>query len=127
MRVPQIGFGFLLLVLGACGTSVPQPQSVIVSQDLITVLMTNGTTCLGPAPSAEVLSWAGRLQDCPSPYDYTVEIDPRANPLRLILVEFFEAVGLDDILSPIARVEITSPGGVTRTFVSPPPPLEVGD
>jgi len=110
----------LVLALAACQPGNPRPDSVELDRDLLTVRFSNAETCLGPAPAegAET-GWSGTLQSCAYPHAYTVDIDPRANPIRLILQEVFGALGGEDILTPIATVSITDPSGRVRQFETP--------
>ncbi len=110
--------------LAACASAAPQPAQVSLTDTLLTVRMSNGTICQGPAPAEGLTSWSGQLQDCPTPFAYSVEIDPGTNPTRFILEELLTSLGGEALFAPFATVEITSDTGVTRTFVSPPPDLD---
>jgi hypothetical protein len=105
-----------LATLAACATGPATPTRVSLDPDLLTVAMSDGTTCRGPAPATGAeTGWSGRLTGCPSGYAYTVEIDPGTNPIRFILTEVFGA----GILSPLATVTITDATGRTRSFQTP--------
>jgi hypothetical protein len=120
-RLPlTLGALAALTALAACDTGPARPDRVDLDRSLLRVAMTDGSTCLGPAPGGGgVEAWSGRLQDCPWPYAYTVEIDPRSNPVRYVLEEVLGAVGADDLLSPIATVTITGPEGRQTVFATP--------
>ncbi len=109
--------GLAPLVLVACVMGSATPDQVELSANMLTVRMSDGSTCQGPAPSngAEA-GWSGQLQDCAWSYDYIVEIDEGTNPVRLILTEVFGDLG---ILSPLADVTIIGPDGRTRVFQTP--------
>ena len=109
------------LGLTACATTPPRPLSVSLTDTNLTGPMSNGTTCTGTAPEGAATGWSGTLQNCPTPYAYTVEIDPGTNPVRFILEEIFTALGGPDVIAPLATVTITDQTGRTRTFASPPP------
>ena len=85
---------------------------------MLTVTMSDASTCRGPAPTqgAET-GWSGTLTGCPWSYPYTVEIDPRTNPVRFVLEEIFG----DGVVAPVATVTITDATGRARTFQSPEP------
>jgi len=105
------------VVLVACAIGPAEPRQVALDANLLTVRMSDGSTCLGPAPSTGAeAGWSGRLQDCPWDYAYTVEIDEGTNPIRLILTEVFGEFGL---LSPVADVTITDATGRDRVFQTP--------
>lgn len=115
----------LPVALAACASVPAVPQRVDLDADLLSVRMSDGTTCLGPAPGAEAAAgWSGRLQGCAWDYAYTVEIDPGTNPMRFIFEEVFGALGLEGVLSPLAEVTITGADGRPRVFRSPPEPEE---
>jgi len=105
------------LGLAACVMTSAEPRQVDLEADLLTVRMSDGSTCLGRAPvGGAPEGWSGRLQDCAWDYPYTVEIDSRTNPVRFILTEVFGESGL---ISPIADVTITVPSGRARVFQMP--------
>jgi hypothetical protein len=105
-----------LAMLAACGTGPATPARVTLEADLLTVAMSDASTCRGPAPATGAeAGWSGRLAGCPWDYAYTVEIDPGTNPIRFILQEVFG----DSIVSPLATVTITDATGRTRSFQTP--------
>lgn len=113
-----IASSLTLAALAACATGPATPTDVSLDRSLLTVAMSDASTCRGPAPAqgAET-GWSGTLTGCPWPYAYTVEIDPRTNPLRFVLEEVFG----DSIIAPVATVTITDATGRARTFQSPEP------
>jgi hypothetical protein len=106
----------ILAALGACAIGPATPSRVTLDRSLLSVAMSDGSTCLGPAPAqgAET-GWSGRLAECRWGYAYAVEIDPRTNPVRFVLEEIFG----DRIIGPIATVTITDATGRTRVFQTP--------
>jgi len=125
MRPTTILLATVALALAACVAGPPRPSEVRLTHALLTVRMSDGSTCLGPAPQdgAET-GWSGRLQGCDSGYSHAVEIAPGANPLRFALEEVLGAVGLEDALAPMATVTIIGADGTRRRFVSPPPRVD---
>ncbi len=111
------------LFLAACAQSGGTPESVMVQKDRITVRMSSGWPCVGfRTPATETPDgWAGRLEGCPEQYPYRVTLKKGNNPVRLVLVEVFTAIGLGDSIAPVAEVEITTGKGRTRVFRSPEP------
>lgn len=110
-----------LATLAACATGPAAPERVTLDATLLSVGMSDGTTCLGPAPDAGAgTGWSGTLSGCASPYPYTVEIDPGTNPVRFILQEIFG----DRLIRPLATVTITDATGRDRVFQSPEPLTE---
>jgi hypothetical protein len=105
-----------LATLAACATGPATPRSVSLEADMLTVAMSDASTCLGPAPATGAeTGWSGRLTECPWTYAYTVEIDPGTNPISFLLQEVFG----DGFVSPVATVTITDATGRTRTFQTP--------
>lgn len=112
----------LATALAACAINPAEPVAIRLTDDELRVRMSDGSRCIGRAPPGEyVLAWRGALTDCPWPYAYTVEIDPRASPLRYVAEAFTDAVGLDDLIAPVARVGIVGANGRERIFTSPNP------
>jgi hypothetical protein len=102
--------------LAACATGHATPQRVMLDADLLSVRMSDGSTCRGPAPAtAAPTGWSGTLEGCGSPYPYVVEIDPRTNPVRFILQEILG----DRVIGPLATVTITDASGRARVFQTP--------
>ncbi|QBY01054.1 hypothetical protein E2K80_10220 [Rhodophyticola sp. CCM32] len=124
LRHPTILTAAALIALSACSIGPARPLSVALTETNITVPMSNGTTCRDTASPGAGNQWSGNLQGCPTPYAYTVEIDPGTNPVRYILQEIFTALGNPDVIAPVARVTITDDTGRTRVFASPQPSLE---
>lgn len=110
-----------LLALAACAAGPATPERVTLDATLLTVGMSNGSTCRGPAPaSGAATGWSGRLTGCASTYPYTVEIDPGTNPIRFVLQEILG----DRIIGPLATVTITDATGRDRVFQTPERPGE---
>jgi len=112
-----------LLTVAACAQTGPgRPESVMLSQDRVSVRMDTGARCLGLRAAGDETGtgWAGRLQGCAADYPYEVVLQDGANPLRLLLEAGLEALGGEGLLAPRAEVEITGPEGQTWRFRSPP-------
>jgi len=107
-----------LATLTACASGPATPLRVSLDRSLLEVTMSDASTCRGPAPAqgAEA-GWSGTLMGCAWAYPYTVEIDPRTNPIRFVLEEVFG----DSIIAPVATVTITDASGRARVFESPEP------
>ena len=102
--------------LAACATGPATPQRVTLDADLLSVRMSDGSTCSGPAPSSGAdTGWSGTLTGCASAYPYVVEIDPGTNPIRFVLQEILG----DRIIGPLATVTITDATGRDRVFQTP--------
>jgi hypothetical protein len=107
-----------LATLAACATGPATPERVTLDATLLTVGMSDATTCLGPAPDTGAeTGWSGTLTGCATPYPYVVEIDPGTNPVRFILQEFLG----ERLIRPLATVTITDATGRDRVFQSPEP------
>jgi opacity protein-like surface antigen len=109
----------LAAALAGCAASAPRPVEVTLDRTLLEVRLSNGQTCLGPAPDAVDAGWSGTLQGCAVAWPYTVDIDTRTNPVRFVLQEIFTAIGLADALAPVATVTLTDDAGRLRRFASP--------
>lgn len=107
--------------LAACAINPAEPVSINLTDDRLRVQMSDGSRCFGVRPEGDPYTWTGTLTDCPWPFAYRVEIDPGTNPLRFVLEEFTTSVGLDTLISPVARVEVIDANGRTRIFGSPDP------
>lgn len=106
----------ILTALAACATGPASPQRVTLDPDLLTVGMSDGSTCRGPAPATGAgAGWSGTLTGCAAAYPYTVEIDPGTNPIRFVLQEILG----DRIIGPLATVTITEATGRDRVFQTP--------
>lgn len=106
----------ILTALTACATNPAAPERVTLDPDLLTVAMSDGSTCLGPAPATGAeTGWSGVLTGCASAYPFTVEIDPGTNPVRFVLQEILG----DRIIGPLATVTITDATGRDRVFQTP--------
>ena len=106
-------------LLAACASDQDAaPKEVRVTQDTLSVRLTNGTLCKAPRP--ETGNWAGQFDTCDSPIEYRVEGVDRTNPVRILFEEFFGALGGEDLLLPEARVTLTAPDGQAWVFLSPP-------
>jgi hypothetical protein len=111
----------VLMLLAGCagGAGNPVPQAARLSDEVLTVTLSDGTVCRA--------NWAaeggsGRLQDCGPGYGYAVKLVENPNILRQLFTGLVEALGADGVSPPMAEVVITDPAGMDRVFVSPPDP-----
>lgn len=106
---------FLIAVLAGCAAAPPVPQAARLSADLLTVTLSDGTTCRA--------AWAaqGRLDGCGPGFGYAVRVVDNPNLLRRLAVGLFGALGAEGALAPLAEVVLTDGAGGTWRFVSPPP------
>lgn len=111
----------IVLFLAACSQTGGRPEAVLLENDRVTVRMSSGSPCVGfrDASTQTATGWAGTLEGCPMPYPYKVTLQPGTNPVRWVLQETFTALGGDNIVAPLALVEVTAPGGVIYRFRSP--------
>lgn len=108
----------ILATLAACAMGPATPERVTLDATLLSVGMSDGSTCLGPAPETGAQTgWSGTLTGCASAYPYVVEVDPGTNPVRFILQEILG----DRLIRPLATVTITDASGRDRVFQSPEP------
>lgn len=106
-------------LLAACASDQEAaPKNVRVTQDMLSVRLTNGTLCKAPRPDSG--NWAGQFDTCGSPVEYRVEGVDRSNPVRIVMEELLGALGGEDLLLPEARVTLSAPDGREWVFLSPP-------
>ena len=107
----------LVLLLAGCAMPAPEPslQSVRLTGSRLTLVLSNGTRCS--------VDWrqvpAGRMERCGPGYGYAVSVDENPNLLRHLAEGIVLALGGRDVLSPMAEVVITGPGGTDQVFVFP--------
>lgn len=108
-----------VLFLGACAGigQAPVPQAARLSDEVLTVVLADGTVCRADWAAA---GGAGRLERCGPGYDYTVAVVEKPNLLRQFWTGLTQALGADGAVPPMARVVISGDGR-TWEFVSPPP------
>jgi hypothetical protein len=106
----------IVTALAACAVGPASPERVTLDADLLSVRMSDGSTCRGPAPASGFeAGWSGTLTGCAATYPYVVEIDPGTNPIRFVLQEILG----DRIIRPVATVTITDATGRDRVFQTP--------
>lgn len=119
----RLAFLLLPVLAAACaGLTTPVPTAARLSQDRLTVTLSNGEICTGPRPAgqAPARGWSGTLQGCGQALPYEVRMDPHRNLLQGLLVELFGAVGAKGLLAPGGEVRVTDARGTPHVFVSPP-------
>ena len=109
-----------VLALVACANlGTPPPSDVALTNDNLSVRLSNGETCYGPAPAEASGGWSGQLQGCSVAYSYDVAVQPGTNPVRMVLHEIFTAIGLEGALVPLATVTIDDGAGRDWRFATP--------
>lgn len=109
-----------LTVLAGCVTIAsgsPRPQEVRLSQNRLTLVLSDGTICRADRPAAPV----GRFDACGPGFGYAVREIDNPNLLRQIWTGVTNALGAEGAVPPLAEVVITDPAGIDTTFASPPP------
>ena len=106
-----------LVLLAACAAPVadPVPQSVRLTDQRLTLLLADGTRCSVDWRRAPV----GRMDNCGPGYGYAVTVEDNPNLLRQLVEGIVLALGGQGVLSPMAEVVITAPGGADQVFVFP--------
>lgn len=110
----------MLPLLSACALlqADPVPQAARLSDTLLTVTLSDGTTCRADWAAA---GGAGRLDDCGAGYDYAVTVAETPNILRQLVDGVFAALGADGVSPPLGTVVLTDAAGRDFTFASPVP------
>jgi hypothetical protein len=110
----------LMLMLAGCAAPVEGPapvlQSVRLSDAKLTLTLSDATRCSVDWRAAPV----GRMDRCGAGYGYAVKVDKNPNVLRQLVQGVMLALGGEGMLSPMAEVVITGPGGTDQVFVMPP-------
>ena len=110
----------IVLALAACAAPVvpsanAQLQSVRLSDRELTLVLQNGTRCM--------IDWrkqpVGRMETCGPGYGYAVHVDPNPNVLRQLVEGVVLALGGSGLLTPMAEVVITGPGGTDEVYSFP--------
>lgn len=108
-----------MLMLAACvAPHAPVPQAARLSQEVLTLTLSNGTVCRAGWADA---GGAGRLEPCGPGYDYSVRVIESPNILRRLFTGLTGALGAEGHLPPMAEVVITDATGRDHVFVSPSP------
>lgn len=115
---------FAVVLLAGC--AVPSggagPAEARLSQDRLTLVLSDGTTCRADWRSAPT----GRFETCGTGFDYEVREVANPNLLRQIWVELTRAISAEGAVPPLAEVVITDAAGRKTVFASPPPVSEDG-
>lgn len=109
-----------LLFLSGCaatGMGPSAPQSARLSQEQLTLTLTDATVCRVNWRAAPV----GRFENCGAGFGYAVTEVSNPNILRQIWTGLTEALQADGAVPPMAEVVITDASGRDTVFVSPPP------
>ena len=111
-----------LVSLAACATPIgqPVPQSARLSDQVLTLVLSDGTMCRANWAGAPV----GRMEGCGPGYGYAVRVIENPNLLRQIWTGIAKALGAEGAVPPLAEVVITDPAGSDVVFASPPPTEE---
>lgn len=111
----------LILLAMLAGCAVPMgtgtPQSARLSADVLTLVLTDGTTCRVRWAQAP----AGRFDSCGAGYGYSVQVVQNPNVLRRVWEGITLALGAEGAVPPMATVVITDAAGVDHVFASPVP------
>lgn len=111
----------LLGFLAACTAPVAVPsaqaqlQTVRLTDQQLTLVLSNGTRCMVDWQKAP----SGRMDKCGAGYGYAVHVDPNPNVLRQLVQGVVLALGGSGVLTPMAEVVITGPGGTDEVYVFP--------
>ncbi|MDQ2067272.1 hypothetical protein Q9295_12920 [Xinfangfangia sp. CPCC 101601] len=107
----------MVLLLAACAAPVASPglRSVKLSQEALTLTLTNGTRCWVDWRQAPV----GRMEACGQGYGYAVTVADNPNVLRQLVEGVVLALGASAVLAPMAEVVITGPGGTDQIYRFP--------
>mgnify|MGYP005859451759 CR=1 FL=1 len=115
-----LGLAALLVGCGAGAPGHPVPQTARLSEQVLTLTLSDGTVCRADWVAAPV----GRMDRCGPGYGYSVRVIDSPNILRQIWTGLTSALGAQSGVAPLAEVVITDPAGVDRVFASPPPLVE---
>lgn len=102
---------------GAGAPGMPHPQAARLSQERLTLTLSDGTICRADWRAAPV----GRMENCGPGYGYAVREFDNPNPLRRVWTGLTTALGAEGAVPPLAEVVITDPAGIDTTFASPAP------
>lgn len=112
-----------LLIVGLLAGCVaaggpPVPQAARLSADVLTLTLSDGTTCRARWVEA---GGSGRMDDCGPGFGYAVRVVENPNILRQLFTGLTSALGAEGAVAPLAEVVITDAMGRDHVFVSPPP------
>lgn len=107
------------LLAGCAATGgAPVPQAARLSADVLTLTLSDGTTCRARWADA---GGSGRMEDCGPGFGYAVRVVENPNILRQLFTGLTSALGAEGAVAPMAEVVITDATGRDHVFVSPPP------
>ncbi len=107
------------LLLAACAAvaATPAPREVRLSDEALTIQLSDGTTC-------RLKNWQarpeGRFESCGGGIGYAIAVEAKPNPLRRVLEEVNGAVA-GNLLAPMAQITLTDAAGRVHDFTSPAP------
>ena len=107
-----------LLVAACAAVAPPAPQAARLSQDVLTLTLSDGTTCRARWAEA---GGTGRMDNCGPGFGYAVRVVENPNILRQLFTGLTSALGAEGAVAPMAEVVITDATGRDHVFVSPPP------
>ncbi|WP_374433011.1 hypothetical protein [Tabrizicola sp.] len=110
----------VVLALGGCASMAgsPVPQAARLSADVLTLTLSDGTTCRARWAEA---GGAGRFDNCGPGFGYAVDVVENPNLLHQLFTGLTQALGAEGAVPPMAEVVITDATGRDHVFVSPPP------
>jgi hypothetical protein len=108
------------LALAGCAAvqTAPVPQAARLSNEVLTLTLSDGTTCRADWAAA---GGTGRFDACGPGFGYAVNVVENPNLLRQLFTGLTEALGAEGSVSPMAEVVITDAMGRDHVFVSPLP------
>ena len=107
------------LLAGCVATGgAPVPQAARLSADVLTLTLSDGTTCRARWAEA---GGSGRMETCGPGFGYAVRVVENPNLLRQLFTGLTSALGAEGAVAPMAEVVITDATGRDHVFVSPPP------
>lgn len=118
MKIAWVSLPLMLLVAACVAPDLrPVPQAARLSQTVLTLTLSDGTTCRANWQAEP----AGRMDGCGPGYGYAVRVVENPNILRQIFTGLTKALGAEGNVPPLAEVVITDPAGNDTVFVSSPP------
>lgn len=103
--------------VGAPFTGPAQVQEAKLSNQVLTLVLSNGTVCRANWVQMPV----GRIEQCGAGFGYAVKPVQNPNFLRKIWTDLSQSLGGDGIAAPMAEVVVTDSAGIDHVFISPPP------
>ncbi|MDO9527156.1 MAG: hypothetical protein Q7J57_16720 [Gemmobacter sp.] len=120
MTRPLVSSAFVVTALSLAACAGPQvevrPVAAEIIRAVLVVHMADGQRCVALAPFTQ---GTGDFGNCPD-MTWQVTADPNANPLRRIVESGLALIASDDLLYPMALIEVTGRDGHVSRFVLPP-------